>query len=185
MAEQTVFGGVIEFITRLGFYDVILPFLLVFTLVYAILDKTRVLGEEKGEPKRGLNAMIAFVMGMLVIFVKPLVMSINEFLANIVVLFIISVFFVAAISIFIKEGQFPLFDKHKSLFWFLVAVIGISMVLLLFHALRTSSGQTWLDVVWDFILGAWTSQASAALLFVIGVVLFMYFITRSSSKSGE
>jgi hypothetical protein len=81
MAEEaTVFGGVIDFITRLGFYDVLLPFLLTFTIVYAILDKTKVFGVEKiGEDKvgkRNLNSIVAFVMGLLVVFVKPLVRAI-------------------------------------------------------------------------------------------------------------
>jgi len=184
MAETTLFGGVIEFITRLGFYDVILPFLLVFTLVYAILDKTRVLGQEKdGSPRRNLNSMIAFVMGLLVVSVKPLVMAINEYLANIVVLFIISVFFMVAIGVFVAQGEFDLHAKNKPLFWTIVGVIAFAMILLILHALHTSDGETWLSVVGDFISSAWTSQAAAAVLFVVGLVLFMWFITRKESSS--
>jgi len=177
---DTLFGGVIEFITRLGFYDVILPFLLVFTLVYGILDKTRVLGVEGKDnaPKRGLNSTIAFVMGLLVVFTKPLVMAINEYLANVVVLMIIAVFFMVAIGVFVKQGELSLYETNKPLFWTLVGIIGFAMVLLILHALRTGEGKTWLDVVWDYFLSAWTDQAAASVLFVIGVVLFMWFITR-------
>ncbi|MBW3017028.1 hypothetical protein KY316_01540, partial [Candidatus Woesearchaeota archaeon] len=125
---DTVFGGVIEFITRLGFYDVILPFLLTFTLVYAILDKTRVLGTEKDEPRKNLNAMIAFVMGLLVVFTKPLVMAINEFLANMVVIFIIGVMFMAAVGIFLKQGEFSLYQEKKGLFWTIVGCVGAAMI---------------------------------------------------------
>jgi hypothetical protein len=53
---MSVFEGVLVFFQDIGMYTVVLPFLLVFTLVYALLDKTRVLGIEKiGEheyPKR-------------------------------------------------------------------------------------------------------------------------------------
>ena len=47
MTEATVFGGVIVFLEKLGVYEIILPFLLVFTMVFAILEKTRVYGVEK------------------------------------------------------------------------------------------------------------------------------------------
>jgi hypothetical protein len=88
--------------------------------------------------------------------------------------------------VFIKEGSdFDLYKDHKGVFWSIMAAIGLSMILLLLHALRTSSGKTWLAVVGDFISSAWTSQASAAVLFVIGIVLFMYFITRPSGGSSS
>ena len=43
--------------------EVILPFLLVFTLVFAILEKTKMLGEGK----RQINAIISFVIGVILI----------------------------------------------------------------------------------------------------------------------
>jgi hypothetical protein len=46
-----------------GLSDALLPFLLVFTLVFAILQKVEILGKEK----RNFNAVVAFVMGMTVV----------------------------------------------------------------------------------------------------------------------
>ena len=43
----SAFRGVIEFLGDMGVYDVILPFLLVFTIVFAILEKTKILGTAK------------------------------------------------------------------------------------------------------------------------------------------
>ena len=66
MADTTGFRGVIVFLEKLGVYDVVLPFLLVFTIVFAILEKTRVLGTDdidgKPWPKKNLNAVVAFVV---------------------------------------------------------------------------------------------------------------------------
>jgi len=51
-----------------GVADVILPFALIFTIVYAILEKTKILGEnEEKQPMSNLNAMVALVMGFSVI----------------------------------------------------------------------------------------------------------------------
>ena len=82
------FSGVISFFDKIGVYDIILPFLLVFTIVFAILEKTKILGTEKiGDrevTKKNLNSMVAFVMAFLVIASARLVAVINEVMANVV-----------------------------------------------------------------------------------------------------
>jgi hypothetical protein len=59
---------------RIGFTDVILPFVLVFTVVYAVLQKTKVLGVYGDKPKSNLNAMVAFVLAF---FVLIMVQTLN------------------------------------------------------------------------------------------------------------
>lgn len=49
---------------RLGVTDILLPFLLVFTIVYAVLQKTHIFGAEK----KNVNMVIALVMGLGVVF---------------------------------------------------------------------------------------------------------------------
>jgi len=51
----------VRFLVDLGLVDVVLPFILVFAVVYALLQRTLVLGTEKGEPRSALNATVAFV----------------------------------------------------------------------------------------------------------------------------
>ena len=53
--KQSVFRDVIDFFFQLGIYDVILPFLLIFTIVFAILEKTRVFGTEDKMSAAGLS----------------------------------------------------------------------------------------------------------------------------------
>src|SRR3989338_8827869 len=69
MVEESVFRGVIGFFDKIGVYDIILPFLLVFTIVFAILEKTKILGLEKIDgketTKKNLNSMVAFVIAFL------------------------------------------------------------------------------------------------------------------------
>ena len=45
----STFRGALEFFEDIGIYDVILPFLLIFTIVFAILEKTKVFGTEEIE----------------------------------------------------------------------------------------------------------------------------------------
>ena len=70
------------------FMDYILPFLLVFTLTFAILDKTRLLGEGK----RQINAIISFVIGLILIgfpYAQQVIVKLIPFLAvSLVILFV-------------------------------------------------------------------------------------------------
>ena len=66
LMAPTVLGNVVAFFDRLGVYDVVLPFLLVFTVVYGILERSKVFGTqggndgEEGSTKKNLNAMVAW-----------------------------------------------------------------------------------------------------------------------------
>lgn len=52
----------------IGFTEVVLPFIFVFTLVFAILQKSKILGaDSKGRPKANYNAMIAVIIGFFVL----------------------------------------------------------------------------------------------------------------------
>jgi len=52
----------------MGVLEVILPFILVFTIVFAVLQKTKILGEDEAKrPRKNFNAVIALVMGLAVV----------------------------------------------------------------------------------------------------------------------
>ena len=58
--ELEEFARVLE---RWGMVDVMLPFLLIFTLIFAVLEKTKILGEEK----RNLNSALALIFSLIVV----------------------------------------------------------------------------------------------------------------------
>ncbi|MBW3011784.1 hypothetical protein KY311_01230 [Candidatus Woesearchaeota archaeon] len=52
----------------LGFLDLILPFILVFVVVFAILQKVKILGDVKKKPEvKKYNMIVALAMGLLVV----------------------------------------------------------------------------------------------------------------------
>ena len=113
MAE-TVFRGAIEFLNDIGLYDVVLPFLLIFTLVFAILEKTKLLGfgEYQGQKttKKNLNAMTAFICAFLVVASTQLVGIINQIIANVMLLLVLSICFLLLVGSFHGDGEFTLKD---------------------------------------------------------------------------
>lgn len=60
---NTPFGNLAESLETIGFVDVLLPFLLIFTVIFAILEKTKILGEGK----RNMNVGISFIFALMVV----------------------------------------------------------------------------------------------------------------------
>lgn len=59
------FRTVIFDLESMGFWSVVLPFLLVFTIIFAILQKSYILGKDKdGNPRKNFNVAIALIMGL-------------------------------------------------------------------------------------------------------------------------
>lgn len=84
----SIFENVVLFLDSIGFTQVVLPFILVFTLVFTFLEKTKVLGQENGKPKTKFNVMVSFVIGFFVIAAIDVLNVINiiaQYIALIVV----------------------------------------------------------------------------------------------------
>jgi len=168
---------------KLGVYDIILPFLLVFTIVFAILEKTKVLGIEKiGSQeftKKNLNSVVAFVSALLVVASTKLVAAINESVANIVMLLLLSVFFLLLIGSFYKEGEAVALEKGWRALFMLIMFVGI--VAIFMHGIKTDSGVSWLGWLWVQLTQNWDSNYVTSIVFVIVLVGAILYITRSNS----
>lgn len=59
------FRDIIVKMQEYGISDVLLPFILVFAVFFAILQKSNILGKTReGKPKKNFNAVIALIMGL-------------------------------------------------------------------------------------------------------------------------
>lgn len=179
----SVFRDVIEFLGAIGIYDVILPFLLIFTILFAILEKTRVLGTEdiggKAYPRRNLNALVAFVVGFLVVASAQLVSVINQAVAHTMVLLVLSVFFMILVGSFYKEGEFDLDSKWKVRGTWIMA-IGILLIFL--NAIRLRSGVTVLDFIYTYVLRNATGTVVSTILLLAVLVGGMWWIAKPAEE---
>lgn len=79
------FKEVMQEAVDLGLLDVVLPFILVFTLSYAVLQYTKVFGVENDKPRTNINAMVAFVLGFLAIAAVNVLDLINVLTSSLVI----------------------------------------------------------------------------------------------------
>ncbi|MEM3154041.1 MAG: hypothetical protein QW165_00540 [Candidatus Woesearchaeota archaeon] len=181
MAE-TVLGGVLDFFRELGIYDVVLPFILVFTIMFAILERTKIFGTEgeKKYTKKNLNAMVAFVVAFLVVASSKLVEAITKVSSEIIVLLLLIVFFLMLVGTFYTTEEIE--KKGVSLEgpWRLgfMIFIAIAILFIFLDAITTEDGRTWLEVFWDWLSQFYTNTAVAAIVLIIAVIIFVYFVTK-------
>jgi len=187
MVEQSTFRGVIEFFNQIGIYDVILPFLLVFAIVFAILEKTKVLGFEDPEKKytrKNLNSLVAFVVAFLVVASSRLVAIINQTMAQVVLLLLVAICFLILVGVFVGEGEFKLEKGDPWLIFFTFAMF-LGIVLIFMNAIKTSSGRSWLEVFWSYITQNWNSNVVASIILLIIVIGIMVWLTRGPKEKKE
>ena len=188
----TPLGDAVQFFKYMGLFDVVLPFLLVFALVFALLEKTKVLGTEgKGDmPRRSLNSLVAFVMGLIVVATNKVVTIINEALPNIVLIIVAVVMFLMLVGTFYKEGTFNFAEAHgKWVIGFMVAIL--SLILLIFaNSITTAAGETWLYVAFSGVFGSGTggglgSVAGASILFLVIALIAVAIVLKKPKKENN
>ncbi|MBW2992776.1 hypothetical protein KY345_06175 [Candidatus Woesearchaeota archaeon] len=182
MVEDTAFRGVLLFLEKFGFYDVVLPFLLVFTIVFAILEKTKILGtqEIKGikYTRKNLNSILSFVISFLVVASTRLVAAINQIMANIVLLLILTVSFLLLIGSFFKEDE-DVYLKEGPWRTFFMVVMFVGILVIFLHSFG------WLTVAWDWLITHWQTNFVATIVLFLFIILFMYYIVEGGKPSKQ
>jgi predicted membrane channel-forming protein YqfA (hemolysin III family) len=182
---MSVFRESLVFFDQIGLYDVVLPFLLVFTLVFGVLEKSKILGTEKQGDKgqvsrKNLNSMVAFCTGFFVVASAQLVSLINVFVSRVALILVILVMFMLLLGSMHKQQDangFDFFTTHKNVFYVLMGLISIALVLIFLD------GVGWLGPLWEYVNGSWDSNLMGTIMLFVVVVGFIWFITGSPKES--
>jgi hypothetical protein len=110
-AEALKLEGFVRTLEGWGLTDVMLPFLLIFVIVYAILQKTKILGEAR----KNLNVIIAVVVALLVVIPHVTgrfpansdpVLIINDALPQVSIVLVAVIFLLILIGVFGQDYVF-------------------------------------------------------------------------------
>ncbi len=172
-------GRAVEFLSDFGFFDVILPFLLVFTIVFGVLEKTAIFGKENGKPKKNINSMIAFVIAFFFIASKELVQATTISLPQVAMMLIVIMSFMMLVGFFMSGEREFSFAEHKGWMIFFTIIMFLGIIAIFLNAFG------WLE---PLILA--TGEESAQIYittgilfaFIIGVILYVTRNVSSGSK---
>jgi len=132
VAEAFRLEGFFRTLERWGLTDVMLPFLLIFVIIYAILQKTHILGEGK----KNLNVVVAVVVALMVVIphvtgrfpadADP-VNIINNALPHVSIVLVAIVFLLVMIGVF---GQDYIFLGVTMPGW--ITLVSLVIIILIF-----------------------------------------------------
>lgn len=151
------------------------PFLLIFFIVFAILEKTKIFGDDRKQ----INALIAFVIGFIfvtAIFPKEMVTNLILFLTIAIVI----VFIVLMIWGFIMGGEgVKVFENSpKGLKW----AIGIFIILVVTIAVLWAAGVN-ISTFFDRLFHAsWSGTFWTNLIFVVLVAAALAVALTTGKK---
>ncbi len=172
------FPEMIQQLESYGVADVLLPFILVFTIVFAILTKTKILGDS--EKNKNFNVIIALVMGLGVVIPHVLgkyppgsdiVIIMNDALPN------VSIILIAILMVMLIVGLFGkplgLGDNPISGWVVMLAFIAVGFIF--------GSSAGW----WGSPLGILDNMNEETLNLLVIILVFgiiIWFITKDDSK---
>lgn len=105
--------GALATLDKIGFYEVALPFILIFTIIFAVLEKIHLFGEDT----KNFNVIVALVIALFTIRVKGVVMMMNSFLPKVSMLVLVILMVLLIWGIFGAKGE------TMTGGWFFVAMI--------------------------------------------------------------
>ncbi|MEK6907578.1 MAG: hypothetical protein AABW45_03550 [Nanoarchaeota archaeon] len=152
-----------------GLYEIALPFLLIFTITFAILEKTSIFGKEKSR----INAIVAVILGLLIINQFEIVDRLNLFLPK------ISLFIVVAIMFLVLLGVFGA-NIETGFSGVLLGVAAIFSLLVVYWALTPYVGLDFFGPSW---LESWVYDNSGTLIFLVIVGIIIWSVV-SKPKTG-
>jgi len=134
MAEESasLFTGInplqntVQLLKDFGFFQVILPLLLIFAVIYGILTVTKIFGD--GDKAISINAIVAFTSAFFVISSTEVVEMMNSLLPQASFLLVISVFLLMMFSLFMGDPKKLFGDGTK--WWSKIPLIIIFIVFL-------------------------------------------------------
>ena len=127
------FRAIIDNLVNIGFYSVVLPFILIYVVVFAILEKSGIFSkEDKIDVKqtKNVNAIIAFVFALFTVASVNTVMYIQDLILNIV-LFIVFILVLLILLGFVFGNSYKELFNNKIVKWSVFGII-ITVVLVIF-----------------------------------------------------
>ncbi len=166
----------------MGILDILLPFVLIFTIIFAVLQRTKVLGkDDNGKPMKNFNVVIALVMGAAAVIPHVLwgtrdarnpylsngfidvVQVINNALPNVSLIIVAVLMFLIVVGIWGKN-----IDIAGTTLGGLITIISMIAIVLIFAVAAGWMGQlpNWLSFLRDP-----QTQALVVVILVFGLII--------------
>ncbi len=173
----------IGFMKSFGIFDVVLPFLLVFTVIFGVLEKTKIFGKEGDSSRKNINAMVAFSIAFFVVAATQVVYVMQTALPYIMLLLILIITFMIVYGSTLSEGDGKPIDmwdhleKHKGIFAFGLFIAILAIVL---------GAMDMLGGLVNWFYQNVTAPVIYTVILLVVVAIFMWLVTKDpNGKSSD
>ena len=163
------------FLQSVIFTKFALPFLLIFFIVFAILEKTKVFGEDKKQ----INALVAFIIGLIFVgaaFPKEVVENLILFLTVAIVI----VFIILLLWGFVSGGELKI--ESTGLRWALGIVVVVAVIIAVLWAIGIQGGVIYL--LFDLLFyQTWSGTFWTNVLFIVVIAAALALVLKGTKSS--
>ena len=156
-------GDLLNYWEQVGFFSYVLPFLLIFALVYAIISNMRLFGDNKG-----VSAVIALAVGLLALQFDVVPIFFSEIFPR------VGIALSVILAVLIITGMF--IDPSQK--WMKYMLLGMSFIVLFIVLFQQAYSSFWYDIFYFF-----SAQTFAWLLLGLIVVVLILAIVKPGIKN--
>lgn len=188
---------VINILNDLGFFNVILPFILIYSIMYGILVRTQIFGDPfdkdiaKAKTVRSIISLVSASIAFLVVGSANVVINIREIIPYIVLYILIIFMLVMTVAVFylpsgnVNEQEYSKYRKYivgVSIFIFAILILYAFGII----SFTSSSVSSFSSSFYSFLVQ--NISFIAAIIILLVMIGFAYWISKpvsSSSKDGS
>ncbi|MEK6835784.1 MAG: hypothetical protein AABX55_02060 [Nanoarchaeota archaeon] len=153
-----------------GLYEFALPFLLIFAITFAVLEKTKIFGN-----KTNINVIVAIIFGFLMVNQFEIVDRLNLFIPKVSLFIVVAVMFLILIGIF---GA-----KVETGFSGILLGLAVIVSLIVFYWALTS--YIGLDFIGPPFLESWIYDNTGTLILLLIIVIIIYAVVSPKKTAGQ
>lgn len=158
-------GDLLNYWEEAGFFSYVLPFLLIFALVYAIIGNMKLFGQSKG-----VSAVIALCVGLLSLQFDVVPLFFSEIFPR------VGIALSVILAILIITGLF-LDERQK---WTKYMLLGMSLIVMFIVLFQQAYSGFWYDIFYFF-----DAQTFSWLMLLLVVIVLVLAIVKPGFKKKE
>ena len=180
---MTLLGNIITFLQSEGVFSIYLPFLLTFSIFYALLMKSKIFGTDRPGPQ--ISLLIAIIAGLFITISTPWGVALSHFFATFfaqatvfLTLIIVIAVTLGALAIPMLLGENPELLADKTAKYVVLGLVVLISLAMFLSSMSKMPGFPGISIPWLSL----TSDDIALILLLVATGLIIYYAQKGAGS---